>query len=255
MGHGMSGFLTFKGPMWRAVDPEFSRRPLSPIGSMISGGRFNPVGIPAIYLASDPFTALLETNPYNEPIGRAMTLIPVELDTSGLADFTDPAICEALEVDRQRLDEPWSQVPGTSSYTQQIYHRIIGLGYAGIKFRSRANPYQFNIAMWIVRDYSQHAVTGECAYRTAGTGSVRYRSISEKLARRGNQDGMTVDSIIDEAISTLVKMTTRDPMHTAMSDAIMAASIACRGADGSLATISQPAIDELIRLTADLRPK
>lgn len=251
----MSGFLTFKGPMWRAVDPEFSRRPLSPIGSMISGGRFNPVGIPAIYLASEPFTALLETNPYNEPIGRAMTLIPVELDTSGLADFTDPAICDALEVDRQRLDEPWSQTADNPSYTQQIYHSIVGQGYAGIKFRSRANPYQFNIAMWVVRDYSENPVTGDCAYKTAGTGSVRYRSISQKLTRRGNEDGTTVDSVIDEAISTLVKMTTRDPMHKAMSDAIMAASEACRGTNGSPATVSQPAIDELIKLTLDLRPK
>lgn len=251
----MSGFLTFKGPMWRAVDPEFSRRPLSAIGSMISGGRFNPVGIPAIYLASEPFTALLETNPYNEPIGRAMTLIPVELDTGGIADFTDPSICKALGVDRQRLDEPWSQTADTASYTQQLYYSVVGQGYSGIKFRSRANPYQFNIAMWKVWDYSENPATGECAYKTAGTGSIRYQSISQKLARRGNDDGQLVDDVIDQAISTLVKMTTRDQMHKAMSDAIMAASVQCRGIGNATAVLAQPAIADLIKLTDDLRPK
>src|SRR5262249_792496 len=52
--------LRFEGLAYRAHDPRWSFRPLSGDGAAVHGGRFNPKGTPALYLALDPMTAIKE---------------------------------------------------------------------------------------------------------------------------------------------------------------------------------------------------
>jgi len=52
--------LRFPGSAYRAHDPRWSFKPLSGEGAAVHGGRFNPKGTPALYLALDPMTAIKE---------------------------------------------------------------------------------------------------------------------------------------------------------------------------------------------------
>jgi RES domain-containing protein len=59
--------LRFQGICYRAHDPKWSHLPLSGDGAAASGGRFNPKGIPALYLSLSVETALIEVaaaNPF-----------------------------------------------------------------------------------------------------------------------------------------------------------------------------------------------
>ncbi len=52
----------YKGALYRALNPVYAREPLSGRGAELYGGRFNQKGIPALYTALDPATALREAN-------------------------------------------------------------------------------------------------------------------------------------------------------------------------------------------------
>jgi RES domain-containing protein len=54
--------VRFAGLAYRAHDPRWSFRPLSGEGAAVHGGRFNPRGTPALYLALDPMTAIKEAS-------------------------------------------------------------------------------------------------------------------------------------------------------------------------------------------------
>ena len=52
--------MRFQGLAYRAHNPRWSFTPLSGEGAAVHGGRFNPRGTPALYLALDPMTAIKE---------------------------------------------------------------------------------------------------------------------------------------------------------------------------------------------------
>ena len=52
--------MRFAGRAYRAIDPKWSFGPLSGEGAALRGARFNPPGVPALYLSLDPVTALNE---------------------------------------------------------------------------------------------------------------------------------------------------------------------------------------------------
>ena len=54
--------MKFTGTCFRAHDPRWSFKPLSGEGAAIRGARFNPKGVPALYLALDIMTAVKEAN-------------------------------------------------------------------------------------------------------------------------------------------------------------------------------------------------
>jgi RES domain-containing protein len=52
--------MRFQGICYRAHEPKWSFMPLSGSGASINGGRFNPKGIPALYLSLSVETAIKE---------------------------------------------------------------------------------------------------------------------------------------------------------------------------------------------------
>jgi RES domain-containing protein len=218
----------FKGLLWRVVEPEFSRRPLSPIGSMITGGRFNPVGVPAIYLASDPFTGLLETSPQFDTANKAKTIVPITVNLGGIADLTDDETCDLLKIDQQKIDEPWSSDPATPSYSQSVFHTIRGNRFAGVKFRSRVNPYLFNIAIWSINDIIWLEDKASWQYNTSGVGTMTYKCLIQNLDIRAGAASRDTDYTIDDGIKELTELGPRDPRYKDLSELIIRASKACR---------------------------
>ena len=54
--------MRFEGTSYRAHDPRWAFSPLCGDGVAIRGARFNPKGMPALYLALDIMTAVKEAN-------------------------------------------------------------------------------------------------------------------------------------------------------------------------------------------------
>lgn len=121
--------LTSAGGLWaRAVQhkylvgpppgaPPGSRpEPLWSKGSSLFGGRYTPKGgAPAIYLASDPNVALLETNAiFMPPKGPAvmagappMVICQINVAVTNVLDLTDPAIVTSLGTSTAELTGDW----------------------------------------------------------------------------------------------------------------------------------------------------
>jgi RES domain-containing protein len=201
----------FRGTLWRALNPEFGRAPLSPIGSMLSGGRFNPVGVPAIYLASDPFTALLEISPTSTIKHEALLLVPVESTLAHFVDLTNDAELNECEITTDDLASSWSKELGKPTPVQQLYYKLHPQGFSGVKFRSRANPYLFNFCMWDLTETFFEAATNNWKYRISGASGVSYRSITEQLDARSGEAAYQIDQTLIEALSWLTKLQNADP--------------------------------------------
>ena len=74
------------GTFYRAMRPAWAFGPLSGEGAAANGGRWNAKGVPALYLAADPMTALAE---YNQDIQfRPVTLAEYHITSGDLTDCT-----------------------------------------------------------------------------------------------------------------------------------------------------------------------
>lgn len=78
--------LPLKAPLWRMLTIRFQRSPLSGEGARLLGGRWNPRGTQALYLATDPATAVAE---FYQGLAKPGTLAPYRLDARAIADLTD----------------------------------------------------------------------------------------------------------------------------------------------------------------------
>jgi RES domain-containing protein len=88
--------LRFVGICYRAHDPRWSFKPISGDGAAIRGGRFNPKGVPALYLALDLVTAIKEIN-------------------QGLAHRIDPCVLCSYDVDCENIVDLGSAEGRTSA--------------------------------------------------------------------------------------------------------------------------------------------
>ena len=73
-------------PLWRMLPIRFQRSPLSGEGARLHGGRWNPRGTPALYLALDHATAVAE---FYQGLAKPGTLAPYRIDATAIADLTD----------------------------------------------------------------------------------------------------------------------------------------------------------------------
>ena len=80
--------------LWRMLAIRYQRDPLSGEGARLLGGRWNARGTPALYLATDPATAVAE---FYQGLPKPGTLAPYRLEAIRIADLTDGAgrPCEA----------------------------------------------------------------------------------------------------------------------------------------------------------------
>jgi RES domain-containing protein len=72
--------------LYRMLSIAFQRAPLSGEGASRYGGRWNARGMPALYLARDPVTAVAE---FYQGLPRPGTLAPYQLAANAIADLTN----------------------------------------------------------------------------------------------------------------------------------------------------------------------
>jgi RES domain-containing protein len=155
--------LRLQAICYRAHDPKWSFSPLSGDGAAVHGGRFNPKGVPALYLALSLGTATREVSD-----GFAFRINPCvlccyEVDCADLADLrTDTVRNEhgialadllcAWESDVRERREPASW---------QVARRLIARGIAGIlvpSFTPGARLGDDNLVLWDWSERPPHQV-------------------------------------------------------------------------------------------------
>lgn len=127
------------GRFWRMLGIRWQHRPLES-GSHLTGGRWNRVGTPALYLSADYGTAIEELH---QDIIRPGTLVAFDVEARAVADLTqaDGAVTTCLWRDIYGVRR---EVPPSWSLAQDL----IAAGADGALVPSVQNPGGRNLVLW-----------------------------------------------------------------------------------------------------------
>lgn len=144
--------MQISGTVFRAHNPRWSWSPLSGDGAAKFGGRFNPIGTPALYTSVRASTALLEASPLGRPF-QPLTLISYEIEAD-IVDATDPVVLSAFGVSRADLAYPdweFDMLNGRTPPQHRLAQQLIGQGAQGLRvpsFARGAEASDINILFW-----------------------------------------------------------------------------------------------------------
>lgn len=166
------------GTAFRAVNLRHVGSPLSAVGSVRVGGRFNRKGkFEALYLSENADTTLREVE-FDASVGGAFKAVPKEpyvifsigFGLGRVLDLSLPAAWATLEVTREQMTAPWrkKQLFGEPILTQTIGTRALEMGIEGLKFVS-ATDGQVNLAVFPANlqrgSWLEIALEGEVVHR------------------------------------------------------------------------------------------
>ncbi len=156
--------MKFQAAAWRAHDPKWSFTPLSGDDAAVHGGRFNPQGVPALYLGLSIMTAVREANQ-----GFAFKLDPCVLceyavDCDDVVDLRDDAARGAQGVAPGDLAGDWMALArsGAEPPSWALARRLVAAGAAGAlvpSFAPGADDRDHNLVLWRWSEHLPHRVT------------------------------------------------------------------------------------------------
>ncbi len=134
--------------LWRAYVPRWAHAPLSGEGAQRFGGRWNPVGAPAIYAARELSTAWAE---YNQGfVQHPALIVQLTLSDARLADLTDDSVLAArghstlLHQCEWRAEMDAGRIPET----HRLRAELLGEGYHGAIYPSFMSPGGHCVVLW-----------------------------------------------------------------------------------------------------------
>ena len=145
--------MRFRGLVYRAHNPRWNWAPISGEGARRYGGRFNRIGVPALYTSLSPVTAMREVSLIGRPL-QPITLCAYEVDAEPVFDALDPSQREAQGVERDELHcLNWERemLAGIIPASQRLADRLIAAGYVGIRVQSfapGAGTDDLNLVFW-----------------------------------------------------------------------------------------------------------
>lgn len=145
--------MRLSGFVYRAHNPRWAFAPDSGLGTASTGGRFNTIGMPALYTSRRFETAWLEAQQGFPFKAQPMTLCGYEVDCENLLDLTDTAILAAHGIGLMDLACAWKDLStrGIKPPTWVLTERLIANGIAGIivpSFASGAGAADINVVFW-----------------------------------------------------------------------------------------------------------
>jgi RES domain-containing protein len=145
--------LRFRATCYRAHDPRWSFKPLSGESAAIHGGRFNPKGVSALYLALDPMTSVKEANQGFARKIEPCVLCSYEVDCEDIIDLRTPERMCANGVAADDLASAWFTFIAERGEppTWAVARRLTRDGAAGILVRSfatGARDHDHNLVLW-----------------------------------------------------------------------------------------------------------
>ncbi|MFV2058598.1 MAG: RES family NAD+ phosphorylase [Thiohalomonadales bacterium] len=138
--------MQFSGMVYRAHKPEWSFSPLSGAGASYNGGRFNPVGTPALYTALSPITALSEYHQKFPSRPQPTMLCAYKVDCQDIVDLRDPDELKQHGIDASDLSCAWEYQSNTgiTPPSWEIAITLIKINITGIIVPSFAEKRQDN---------------------------------------------------------------------------------------------------------------
>jgi RES domain-containing protein len=155
--------VRFAGLVYRAHNPRWAFAPDSGQGAAISGGRFNPLGTPALYTSLRFETAWLEAQQAFAFKAQPLTLCAYAVDCDDVLDLTDPETLAAHAIAAADLACAWKDLSarGRTPPSWALAARLMAEGAAGIvvpSFASGAMPADRNAVFWTWAPAPPHQV-------------------------------------------------------------------------------------------------
>lgn len=142
----------YSGRLFRALNPMYSREPMSGRGAQLYGGRFNPKGMPALYASTSVQTALREANQVGDL--QPTTLVAYRAEIEAVFDARNTANLAAMGFDETALADPtWRDRMRSDGEapTQRFARDLVAQGYNGLlvlSFVKGAGPSDLNLVLW-----------------------------------------------------------------------------------------------------------
>lgn len=145
--------MRLRGTVYRAHNPRWAFAPASGEGAARHGGRFNPVGVPALYTSRRMETAWIEAQQGFAFKAQLLTVCACAVDCADVADLTDPGTCAALGVGDADLACPWEDLAarGLDPPSWALARRLIADGAAAVivpSFAPGATTADRNVVFW-----------------------------------------------------------------------------------------------------------
>jgi RES domain-containing protein len=149
-----------RGTFYRSAAPKYATSSdlVSGAGSRQHGGRWNPVGVAAVYGSLSPETALAETlahsRYYSLPVHVTMprTFVAIEFTLGAVLDLTVGRNRQALAVSQKRLLEcDWraERQRGAIPITQRIGGAAVDADFEAMLVPSAADPLGKNLVVFV----------------------------------------------------------------------------------------------------------
>lgn len=154
--------LSESGVAYRIVHAKYAASTLSSIGSLKFGGRYNPPqAFEALYLASNPVTALQEVNAVVQTEdgllgvkGPPRILLSVDYQLQAILDICHPENQSVLETNLSELIAPWRPLnaEGQMALTQMLGTAAYNLqSIEALKVPSARDPNTNNLVVFVNR--------------------------------------------------------------------------------------------------------
>jgi RES domain-containing protein len=145
--------LRWRGVCYRAHDPRWSWSPISGAGAAAKGGRFNPVGVPALYLALSVEGMFLEMAQGFGHRFEPLTICSYTVDADDIADLSTEAGRAAERVDLAAIGCAWAydRARGHVPASWEVARALMSRGAAGIltpSFANGARADMINLVLW-----------------------------------------------------------------------------------------------------------
>jgi RES domain-containing protein len=155
--------VNYRGYAYRAHNPRWAWSPLSGDGAAQHGGRFNPKGVPALYLSIDPTTAILEASQGFAFKPQPLTLVAYEVDCADIVDLRNETELRAWDIAPRDLECSWKLLAeqGRPVPSWDIADRLRATGQAGIvvpSFAPGATDANVNLVLWTWSNDRPHKV-------------------------------------------------------------------------------------------------
>lgn len=145
--------MRLQATCYRAHDPQWAFSPLSGDGAKAKGGRFNPIGVPALYLSRTLEGMFLEMAHGFVHRFDPLTVCIYEVDVDDIVDLTTNESRKAASVDLAAMACPWALdlAHGREPASWGIAKQLIARGAAGIlvpSFARGARSDMHNLVLW-----------------------------------------------------------------------------------------------------------
>ena len=143
---------SYRGKLYRALNPIYAREPLSGEGARRYGGRFNPKGTPALYCSLSIMTAVREANQAGTL--QPTTLVSYNAEIDGIFDSTDETALQGEGMDTATLSaSTWRDEMKAKgeARTQTFARTLVAKGYCALLVRSfapGASGHDLNLVLW-----------------------------------------------------------------------------------------------------------